>query len=201
MQHNATQHSTVPCYCERPCVLKGLWAIYLERETKSFSPFLLLWSYKWQLFEKQSWRGPNLFRSSRRKAWALTLGLWGRRKELHSWFSHSYSRIRWSTAKKKKDRLWREQVIQSFFFLFLFNGCWTKNEWMWRIIVCMNESAYQYHSFIFIFQLFFWRTIHFTFLKNVQTSLHSLCKTVFSIQLHFPLRKAQLFEMSPESFH
>ena len=64
---------------ERPSVLKGLWAIYLERETKSFSPFLLLWSYKWQLFEKQSWRGPNLFRSSRKKAWALTLGLWGRR--------------------------------------------------------------------------------------------------------------------------
>ena len=78
-------------------------------------------------------------------------------------------------ALQKNLRLWREQVIQSFFFLFLFNGCWTKNEWMWRIIVCMNESAYQYHSFIFTFQLFYWRTIHFTFLKNVQTSLHSIC--------------------------
>ena len=153
---------------ERPSVLKGLWAIYLERETKSFSPFLLLWSYKWQLFEKQSWRGPNLFRSSRKKAWALTLGLWGRR---------SSTRDSAILIRELDEALQKTSSLSKLFNLFflLFNGCWTKNEWMWRIIVCTNESAYQYHSFIFIFQLFFWRTIHFTFLKNVQTSLHSIC--------------------------
>ena len=58
-------------------------------------------------------------------------------------------------ALQKKPPFLKRASYSIFFFLFLFNGCWTKNEWMWRIIVRMNESAYQYHSFIFIFQLFF----------------------------------------------
>ena len=118
MQHNATQHSTVPCYCERPCVLKGLWAIYLERETKSFSPFLLLWSYKWQLFEKQSWRGPNLFRSRRKKAWALTLGLWGRRKEQSSTRDSAILIRELDEALQKKPPFLKRASYSIFFFFF-----------------------------------------------------------------------------------
>ena len=98
---------------ERPCVLKGLWAIYLERERqRAFRPSFF--------FGAQKETTNDSFLKSREEGLICFLAvetLEEHRPEqrwlcLCSWFSHSYSRIRWSTAKN----VFEENKLFNLFF-------------------------------------------------------------------------------------
>ena len=121
---------------ERPCVLKGLWAIYLERERqRAFRPSFF--------FGAQKETTNDSFLKSREEGLICFLAvetLEEHRPEQRwlccSWFSHSYSRIRWSTAKN----VFEENKLFNLFFS-------TSIQWMldekW-----MNVTDYRMHEWI-----------------------------------------------------